>query len=185
MACWLWPGFPSSPSSCSFTPSFTSTLILHPFLCFLPVWSWFIKLSASRTVPALSVFSHYLTHFYFPASLPPSQFLPSSSPLHLMLNGIFRFLKLPGNISSHQISFMICARLPVSHRSRPWNGDSAGVASPPLGRLPVLLIGSLKHLLHITDLVLADRRHVHVTPETWQQQAGGLAMCGGKNRETD
>lgn len=51
------------------------------------------------------------------------------------------------------------------YRSRPRCRHGAGVAGPSLRRLPVLFVGSLEHLLHVGDLVLAHRRHVHVAPE--------------------
>lgn len=53
---------------------------------------------------------------------------------------------------------------PRPYRSGPRQGHGAGVAAPPLGRLPVLLVGPLEDLLHVGDLVLAHGRHVHVPP---------------------
>lgn len=82
------------------------------------------------------------------------------------------FLKLPGKIyfyKTSQIKLYVSVQglKQVSYRSRAWDRDSAGVASPPLGCLPVLFVGSFKHFLHFTDWVLAHCRHIHVTPETW------------------
>lgn len=81
------------------------------------------------------------------------------------------FLKLPGKICFYETSqiklYMSVQGLKqVSYRSRPWDRDGAGVASPPLGCLPVLFVGSFKHFLHFTDWVLAHCRDIHVTPET-------------------
>lgn len=53
---------------------------------------------------------------------------------------------------------------PRPYRSGPRHGHGTGVAAPPLGRLPVLLVGPLEDLLHVGDLVLAHGRHVHVPP---------------------
>lgn len=67
------------------------------------------------------------------------------------------------------------------YRSRPRYRHGAGVAAPSLRRLPVLFVGSFEHLLHVSDLVLAHRRHVHVAPE---RQRWGRRRGGGRERES-
>ena len=67
--------------------------------------------------------------------------------------------------TSHNHTVSASTGLLVPYRSRPRDGHGAGVAAPPLWRLPVLFVGSFKNLLHIADVVLAHGWHVYVTPE--------------------
>lgn len=88
-------------------------------------------------------------------------------------------------IPSRHNSITIFPSFNVSYRSRPWVGNRSSIAPPPLGCLPVFLVGAFKHLLHITDLVLTYRRHVHVTPETLRGREEVTDVRWRKRRETD
>lgn len=54
--------------------------------------------------------------------------------------------------------------MPKTHRTRPRAGYGVSIAGPLLGLLTVLLVGTLKHLLDLFQLVLTDSRQVHITP---------------------
>lgn len=102
----------------------------------------------------------------------------------------------------HQLPFSLCkdryifsvwccsnsCPAPGPYRSRPRYRHGASVAAPSLRRLPVLFVGSFEHLLHVSDLVLAHRRHVHVAPERQRrghregQTAGEDALRGENQR---
>lgn len=154
-------------SACHYTPSSASFpfVLDHYVLSFSSRASFFLFFTSTAT----------LRHPYFPHSSP---LLPTHSSFYSVVD------KKAGKKNVHyQIVILSCIWLKthviyhacqyrihiVSYRSRTWDRDSTGVASPPLGCFPVLLVGSFKHLLHITDLVLTHRWHIHITPETWWQ----------------
>lgn len=47
--------------------------------------------------------------------------------------------------------------MPKTHRTGPRGGYWVSIAGPLLGLLTVLLVGTLKHLLDLFQLVLTDR----------------------------
>lgn len=73
----------------------------------------------------------------------------------------------------------------ISYRSGPWYRHRAGVAAPSLRCLPVLFVGPFKHLLHVTDLVLAHCRHVHVAPaQRWESSISKHSKTETQHRES-
>lgn len=91
---------------------------------------------------------------------------PSSAPFSLgMDHYIFSFSRCSNSCPFSATLPHPAPSLLNPYRSRPRYRHGAGVAAPSLRRLPVLLVGSFEHLLHVSDLVLAHGRHVHVTPE--------------------
>lgn len=168
MATWLqddWhlPTF-SFPFSIFLSLQFSPPPAITPLPLTLFISSWIITFLAFRV---LSVYAF----FYFPrCTTPPhkavSTSLPfSSSICHFVMQQLTKKTGAQKQQTSHNHTVRASAGLLVPYRSRPRDGHGAGVAAPPLWRLPVLFVGSFKHLLHIADLVLAHGWHVYVAPE--------------------
>lgn len=174
---------PSPSLSCLFSnflslrlspPPPITPLPLLPFLSY-----WIITFMAVLCCASLSYFPfpslkcpHSTTAFL----LPPQALITPPQPIHLS----YCYKRCTKHQTASHQTLRASAELPVSYRSRPWDGDGAGVAPPPLRDLPVLFVRSFKHVLDITDLILAHCGHVHVTPET-QEQSSELVMCVAVN----
>lgn len=71
--------------------------------------------------------------------------------------------------------------MPKTHRTGPRGGYWVSIAGPLLGLLTVLLVGTLKHLLDLFQLVLTDRRQVHITPVK-EVRSGRVPTCSHRRK---